>query len=165
MIIQRWAASLLHFFDTITLAPWGESVSSGQQTLETVTVHNYKHSPIFEPPNSSPDVAFFCDYTAMGPGWVDCSTSEDRSCWLKGPVGGKYDINTNYEKDYPIGKLRQVWHSHSHVPKPSHVLWIINCAKFEKVLSQSHRNKASTRWCCEQRRQSLQWHIPGSLDS
>ncbi|KAL9069972.1 MAG: hypothetical protein Q9161_005145 [Pseudevernia consocians] len=109
MIIQRWAASLLHFFDTITLAPWGESVSSRQQTLETVTVHNYKHSPIFEPPSSSPDVSFFCDYTAMGPGWVDCSTSEDRSCWLKGPVGGKYDINTNYEKDYPIGKLRQYY--------------------------------------------------------
>ncbi len=164
MIIQRWAASLLHFFDTITLAPWGESASSVQQTLKIVDFHNYEHSPIFDPPNKSPDIPFSCNYTAMGPGWVDCSTSEDRSCWLKGPVSGKYDINTNYEKDYPIGQLRQVCHTRSHATKSSYFHWVSR-AEFEEVLSQSHRNRASTRWGCEQRKQGFQWPIPWSMDS
>ncbi len=134
MIIQRWAASLLYFFDTVTLAPWGESASSVQQTLEIMDVRNYEHSPIFDPPNKSPDIQFSCNYTAMGPGWVDCSTNEDRSCWLSGPVNGKYDINTNYEKDYPIGQLRQVCHTRSRATKSSYFLRV-NCAELEEVLS------------------------------
>lgn len=110
MIIQRWAASALHIFDAITLTSWRKSVSPSQKILDTVDALNLEHSPVFEPPNSSPDFPFSCNYTTMGPGWVDCSTSKDRSCWLKGPVGAKYDINTNYEKDYPIGILRRVRH-------------------------------------------------------
>ena len=114
MIFPRWAASVLQFFDAITLAPWDTSVSPAQQVLDIGHVHNYENSPVFEPPNGSPDVPFTCNYTAMGPGWVNCSTAGDRTCWLKGPKGAKYNINTNYEKDWPVGQLRKVYHPSTH---------------------------------------------------
>ena len=111
MIIQRWAASVLQFFNVITLSPWDRSDSPAQQVLEIVDVASNEHSPIFQPPNGSPDLPFSCNYTAMGPGWANCSTSGDRTCWLRGPKGAKYDINTDYEKDWPAGQLRKVWYT------------------------------------------------------
>ena len=110
MIIQRWAASVLQFFNVVTLSPWDKYISPAQQVLEIVDVPNNEQSPIFQPPNGSPDLPFSCNYTAMGPGWTNCSTSGDRTCWLRGPKGAKYDINTDYEKVWPTGQLRKVWH-------------------------------------------------------
>lgn len=69
--------------------------------------------PIFAPPShgESPDSDIFCDYTAMGPGWGSCSTADDRGCWLKGPNGQTYNIDTDYETKYPKGVTRKVWSS------------------------------------------------------
>ena len=108
MAIQAWAALVLQFFDAVNLVPWGQSVSPAQQVLETVEVHNLENSPVFAPPNGALDIPFLCNYTAMGSGWLNCSKPDDRTCWLNGPDGATYDINTDYEKDYPTGILRQV---------------------------------------------------------
>lgn len=69
--------------------------------------------PIFAPPShgESPDSDILCDYTAMGPGWGSCSTADDRGCWLKGPNGQTYNIDTDYETQYPKGVTRKVWSS------------------------------------------------------
>ena len=67
-------------------------------------------SPIFAPPShgETPDSGILCDYTAMGPGWGTCSNPDDRGCWLKGPNGQKYTIDTDYETKYPKGVTRKV---------------------------------------------------------
>ena len=37
------------------------------------------------------------------PGWYECSTPENRGCWLRHPDGREYNILTDYENDAPIG--------------------------------------------------------------
>ena len=71
--------------------------------------------PIFAPPSvgESPDSSILCDYTAMGPGWGACSDANDRGCWLKGPNGQKFSIDTDYETKYPRGVTRKVLSSRS----------------------------------------------------
>lgn len=71
--------------------------------------------PIFSPPSlgESPDSSILCDYTAMGPGWGACSSPEDRGCWLKGPNGQQFSIDTDYETKYPKGVTRKVLSSTS----------------------------------------------------
>ena len=42
--------------------------------------------------------------------WEKCSTPEDRSCWLRNPkTGQRYDINTDYENEFPQGVTREYW--------------------------------------------------------
>ena len=69
--------------------------------------------PIFAPPSGGEfeDSSILCDYTAMGPGWGNCSHADDRGCWLKGPNGQKYSIDTDYETKYPKGVTRKVFSS------------------------------------------------------
>lgn len=69
--------------------------------------------PIFAPPShgESPDSSILCDYSAMGPGWGPCSDFDNRGCWLKGPNGQTFDIDTDYETKYPKGVTRKVWSS------------------------------------------------------
>ena len=141
MIIQRLASSVLQFFNVVTLSPWDKSVSPAQQVLDIVDVPNNEQSPIFQPPSGSPDLPLTCNYTALGPGWVDCSTSGDRSCWLRGPNGAKYDINTDYEKVWPTGKLRTVWYPFHHAPSSSHILQ--ECIALNP--SQYHLNLTETK--------------------
>ncbi len=71
--------------------------------------------PVFTPPSRGEDSdnGILCDYTAMGAGWGSCSTADDRGCWLKGPNGQRYDINTDYENKYPKGVTRKVYYSRS----------------------------------------------------
>lgn len=46
---------------------------------------------------------FTCSY----PGYQNCNTYRDRSCWVK--KGGKtYNIDTDYEDDFPVGITRTV---------------------------------------------------------
>ena len=62
--------------------------------------------PSFRPPSGGRDSDFECDYSNM-PGWTSCSTSENRSCWLKNEKTGEvFDINTDYENNAPIGITR-----------------------------------------------------------
>ena len=62
--------------------------------------------PRFGPPSRGIGSDFLCDYSNM-PGFINCSTSENRGCWLKNEETGKvYDIYTDYENDAPIGITR-----------------------------------------------------------
>lgn len=50
--------------------------------------------------------SFECKYPSMV-GWESCSTPEDRGCWLRRKSDGKrFDIETNYEDEMPIGIVR-----------------------------------------------------------
>lgn len=66
--------------------------------------------PIFLPPThpEDPSKEIKCDYSAMGNQWVPCSSPKDRKCWLAGPAGDRFDINTDYEKRWPNGITRKV---------------------------------------------------------
>uniref|UniRef100_A0A0C4DHY1 Lcc2 n=1 Tax=Fusarium oxysporum (strain Fo5176) TaxID=660025 RepID=A0A0C4DHY1_FUSOF len=64
--------------------------------------------PYFDSP-SGPDQdgkVFTCNYTDLK-GWKPCTTADDRSCWLKGPYGQNFTINTDYENFWPIGITRE----------------------------------------------------------
>lgn len=62
--------------------------------------------PIFHPPGAPDNNQFTCNYTSMV-GWESCSTPLDRKCWLRRKSDGKqFDINTNYEKEWPKGVTR-----------------------------------------------------------
>lgn len=46
---------------------------------------------------------FKCSY----PGYTSCNSNKDRSCWVK--KGSKtYDIDTDYEDEFPVGITRTV---------------------------------------------------------
>ncbi len=70
--------------------------------------HAISRGPIFKPPGGrldGPGSDFQCDYSAMA-GWSDCSTADNRACWLRNDVTKKeYNISTNYEdsNQTPIG--------------------------------------------------------------
>jgi hypothetical protein len=53
---------------------------------------------------------FTCEYPDLDPSqWQACSVSTDPGCWLKGPNGQTYDVNSDYEKVWPNGILREVF--------------------------------------------------------
>jgi len=76
--------------------------------------------PIFKPPGRlrGDPVKFECNYTAMK-GWRNCSTPGDRTCWLENPTKKlKFDINTDYETQAPIGITRYYTFNVSYAKKP-----------------------------------------------
>ncbi|KAH6696779.1 multicopper oxidase-domain-containing protein [Plectosphaerella plurivora] len=63
--------------------------------------------PKFQPPGTPDDGKFRCEYPKME-GWEDCSHERDRKCWLRNKATGKqYDINTDYENEWPTGIERR----------------------------------------------------------
>ncbi|KAH7121144.1 multicopper oxidase [Dendryphion nanum] len=44
-----------------------------------------------------------CEYPD---GWVGCNTDSNRGCWVRDPTGKEYNITTDYETEWPIGKER-----------------------------------------------------------
>jgi hypothetical protein len=62
----------------------------------------------FIPPSAPDD--FKCKYPNLKD-YSFCSTYGDRSCWLKSsdPKKLSYDINTNYETEFPEGIVRKVY--------------------------------------------------------
>ncbi|CAG8960632.1 hypothetical protein HYFRA_00013510 [Hymenoscyphus fraxineus] len=94
-----------------SFSSWNGPGSQHPISLEPVLAgHGAPHvvddTPRFRPPNGPEHSKFICEYPQMK-GWRDCSTSHDRGCWLRGPGDKKFDINTNYENNTPIGVLRK----------------------------------------------------------
>ena len=62
--------------------------------------------PIFKPPSGKPHgdgSDFMCDYSKMV-GYDNCSTPEDRTCWLiNRETGHQFNISTDYENERPKG--------------------------------------------------------------
>ena len=61
--------------------------------------------PVFTPPGTQPGTIVECDYSNMI-GWEICSDATDRTCWLKNPGMGQFEINTDYEALRPHGIMR-----------------------------------------------------------
>lgn len=107
-----WVA-LVELFNVITLSPRLEQPGSQhvlQADLSVEVPHIAAGGPVFSPPShpQDPGEVLQCDYSPMGNQWVSCSTPGDRTCWLAGPGGQRFDINTNYETSAPTGITRKV---------------------------------------------------------
>ncbi|KAL8662030.1 MAG: hypothetical protein Q9202_005084 [Teloschistes flavicans] len=103
-LLQDCWVSVLAFFDTITLNLHGPA-SQHALTADLDGFHGQlaNDGPKFTPPScpENPDAVLQCDYSAMGKQWQQCSTNNNRGCWLKGPGGQEYNINTDYESKWP----------------------------------------------------------------
>lgn len=110
-LLQDCWVSVLAFFDTITLNLHGPT-SQHALTANLDGFHGQlaNDGPKFTPPScpENPDAVLQCDYSAMGKQWQQCSTNNNRGCWLKGPGGQEYNINTDYESKWPTGTVRKV---------------------------------------------------------
>lgn len=71
---------------------------------------SFADGPVFKPPTGKRTGLgsdFLCNYTKMS-GYTNCSTPENRGCWLKHANGMQYNISTDYEdtNKIPIGVHR-----------------------------------------------------------
>ena len=82
--------------------PIGDLIAPPSKPVVTVPA-----GPTFTPSGAA-GTDFYCDYTKMV-GWRTCSRSDDRSCWLRHPDIGQFDIDTNYEQLRPQGILRKYY--------------------------------------------------------
>ena len=99
-LLGRWGASVL----LQLLVPMSvKSDDAVQQPLEQTSQFESDSGPIFQPPNSAKE--FLCNYTM--PGWKECSTPQNRACWLRGPNGQEFNISTDYETLAPMGITRK----------------------------------------------------------
>src|SRR5580693_65104 len=99
----------VHLLNLLTFSKFNDD-GFGQIPLlgDKFTPIKVADGPVFKPPGRVPGGVgdkFTCDYSKM-PGWYECSTPEDRSCWLKNDKGEKFDIYTDYEMVKPVGILR-----------------------------------------------------------
>ncbi len=111
---DSWLKCLVSFLDVVTLSSFSHKPSTQQSLQAQDVVHENIYAPasgpIFTPPYPPkdpppPDVAIKCDYSAMS-GWELCNDADDRGCWLKGPEGKNFSIDTNYEHHWPTGIKR-----------------------------------------------------------
>lgn len=125
---ESWWASLVYVFDFATFSPQAGR-DAPQQALElTPSADGVTGGPVFHPyvpplentdsgkedklkiippysnskENVWPEGRIECDYSAMGSEWSACYKN-DHSCWLKGPKGKGYNINSDYDdiEKYP----------------------------------------------------------------
>ena len=111
---DSWLKCLVSFLDVVTLSSFSHKPSTQQALQAPDVVHGNVHrpgkGPVFLPPYPPedpppPDVAIMCDYSAMK-GWKLCNDADDRGCWLRGPDGKNFSIDTNYELHWPTGIKR-----------------------------------------------------------
>ncbi|MCJ1467290.1 hypothetical protein MMC07_005914 [Pseudocyphellaria aurata] len=138
-LLQDCWIALLELFNLATFSTTGRS--SLQQALQQPyhqlpLPEHASQPPIFNPPSGpeDPESTFKCDYSALGSQWVPCSTPGDRKCWLAGPAGKRFDINSDYETIYPTGITRKV---HKIFPSINHC---VDLAKdlIDMIFSQYH---------------------------
>ncbi|OJJ42798.1 hypothetical protein ASPZODRAFT_76170 [Penicilliopsis zonata CBS 506.65] len=80
-----------------------------EASVPVASVNAAKPGPIFRAPEvpKGDFEDFKCDYSQMV-GWEPCSSEADRSCWLiNRATGERFDINTEYEDNTPIGVTRK----------------------------------------------------------
>lgn len=113
--IESFWTSVTYVVSFLTLSPVIGPDGGGQVPLlldSSNSLHHGLHrGPVFKPPGGArrgPGSKFTCDYSNMV-GWVDCSTPDNRGCWLRNKTtGNEYNISTNYEdtNQTPIGITR-----------------------------------------------------------
>ncbi|KAK3367446.1 multicopper oxidase-domain-containing protein [Lasiosphaeria ovina] len=71
------------------------------------------------PAPSGPDAEgeyFECKYPDLGPEWTNCTTADNRSCWLRHSNGTELNTTTNYETTWPPGVVRRYYMEVDHKP-------------------------------------------------
>lgn len=114
MLVERFWTVVSCLLNILTFSPFSQQPGDGAQQLPLLN-HDVdlaaEPGPIFPPPGRLRrgfNDNFTCDYRSML-GWVDCSTPDDRGCWLKNRLTGrKLDIYSDYElkKFTPRGIVR-----------------------------------------------------------
>lgn len=120
---ERFWTSITYVVNFITLTPFENGGANNQAPLlpvsdvsvvqttpvPTPAVAMLEPGPIFDPPgrdrrSDGEGAGFQCDYSAMA-GFKQCSSRDNRGCWLKNSTGFEYNISTNYEDTNltPIG--------------------------------------------------------------
>ena len=79
------------------------------QIVQDTTLHRSQGLKFPAPNGSDSSGPFFCEYPTYGHDWTDCSTSKDRTCWLRESTGKEFNIATDYETTWPTGITREVW--------------------------------------------------------
>ena len=105
-LLQSCWLSLISLLDSLSLSSIGDHHLTQNPILPVAPKHHVSTLGYltFDPPNGPQNGNFKCEYPEM-PNFRDCSTSENRGCWLTGP-NKNFTIKTNYEEDYPIGRER-----------------------------------------------------------
>jgi len=105
--LRSWWRGVIYVF-TVIKSPFQDNDGTAQQVLGSLVDHPRNFAgPIFEPPSHPERKPFQCEYPSLK-GYVSCSKPDDRGCWLKGP-DKEYNISTNYEIDFPQGKVRKYY--------------------------------------------------------
>ncbi|OCL07909.1 laccase-like multicopper oxidase [Glonium stellatum] len=113
-LVERFWAALTCVLNFLTFPPVGYDAGIRQYPLVKDLKEPYLDpleapGPIFKPPGGAvkgDGSEFVCNYTLMY-GWEECSTPDNRGCWLKHPTLGEIGINTDYESFVPTGIVRQ----------------------------------------------------------
>ncbi|MCJ1287871.1 hypothetical protein MMC26_007223 [Xylographa opegraphella] len=108
MRIDAVWAGFIYFLDIITFQSPKHDAVEQAPVLGDAHFEELPPGPIFTPPSADLGDKIECDYTKMI-GWKACSSETDRGCWLKGPKGEYFGINTNYELFVPTGINRQYY--------------------------------------------------------
>lgn len=121
-LVERFWATFCQYLNFIALSSFSHDADGGIQQYhlfeDSHQVSEDPHldplnapGPIFKPPGGALEgdgSNFTCDYTAMT-GWSQCSTADNRRCWLRHLYGGEYSVSTDYEKWAPKGIVREYW--------------------------------------------------------
>ena len=102
-------SSLSYVLSIFSLSRVNGPGTEDQAPLALQPVENHvalQPGPIFEPPSGKPNgdgSEFLCDYSKMS-GYEECSTPENRQCWLiNRETGHQFNITTDYEIEKPKG--------------------------------------------------------------
>ena len=116
--VMQWTgsfwSSVTYVINILTLSPTEWATGRFQTPLLAHDGFNQNalEGPVFKPPTrrlDGPGSDFYCDYSAMK-GFRNCSTFDNRGCWLRNDeTGFEYNIEKNYEDLAltPIGITRR----------------------------------------------------------
>ncbi|OCL11693.1 laccase-like multicopper oxidase [Glonium stellatum] len=107
-LFGRFWTAVAYFANLLTLSPI-DAPGAQQYPISGISDirldNSHLHYPIFKPPDGrlrGPGSDFKCDYSNMR-GWHECSTPENRECWLRHLDGREYNTHTDYENEAPTG--------------------------------------------------------------
>ena len=112
-LLQDCWIALLELYDALTISSMTDRLGLQQSIQHSgfqLPSISSGGGPAFTPPTHPEyrDSSIICNYTSMGSQWKPCSSPDNRGCWLKGPNGQDFNINTDYEQIAPKGVTRKV---------------------------------------------------------
>ena len=112
-LVERFVATVTYVISFLSFSGVQDLNSQPQTPLidSSVGLHHALPAagPIFKPPTGRPDNLpggdLRCNYTAVGAAWVECSTPDNRGCWLRNTVTKEeLNIYSDYEDPKKLPK-------------------------------------------------------------